>query len=373
MIKQSQPLVSIVTPSFNSADYIEQAIVSVQRQDYSRPEHIIIDGQSTDGTLDILRRYEPAVTWLSEPDNGQADAINKGFRMAKGEIVGWLNADDTYQLGAIKSAVAFLLANPAIDLVYGNFNFVDEHGQVIATHTTPAFTLEKILYAAIIPQTSMFFRRRVLDGLGGVNPDLHYTMDWEFTLRVVRRYNVARVAQTWGNFRIVEGTKSAQQPEKFWPEIIPVLQQTIREEALTLNTWADDALFMAHLLAGLEFARVGQTDTAQIYVSRAFEIAPQPVHHPAVLASGLYRAAVYPWHNATRPHPLAQQALDNFSQCLTDTPKKQEILECLSLYRALKLFRQGRWQQAHAGIFVNKKTLFNLRTAKMMASALLKP
>ncbi len=372
------PLISIVTPSFNSGDFLEQAILSIISQDYPRLEHIIIDGASTDNTLEILQRYGPPVTWVSEPDKGQADALNKGFRQTQGEIIGWLNADDTYQPNAIKSAVKYLQVHPDVDLVYSNFNFINARGETIHTHITPKFSLDKLLYGvAIIPQTSMFFRRRIIDELGGVNAQLHYAMDWEFAFRIARVYNVARVAETWGNFRITEGTKSVHQPEKFWPEIISVLQKVIQEESQRFKPWVRDALFMTHLLAGLEFARAGQLATTQVYVERAFSLNPQPEKHPAVLASGLFKTATYPWHSAFRPHPAAQQALDNLSGCLDDSSIKRQVLGYLCLYQALRRLRQGHWERsghylARGKALLNGRDFFNWRCVRMMLGAILK-
>ncbi len=378
MDSEVTPRVSIVTPSYNSADFLAQAIGSVQNQSYPNIQHLIIDGQSTDATPDILRRAGPPVEWVSEPDQGQADALNKGFALAAGEIIGWLNADDTYAPGTISAAVEYLQRHPQVDLVYGNFNFIDEQGQIIHAHTAAPFSLEKLLYAAIIPQASMFFRRRVLDELGGVNSALHYVLDWEFTFRIARRYNVACAPRFWGNFRITPGTKSVRQPEQFWPEWIPILQQAVSEDAARFHHWGDDALFMAHLLAGLEFARSNMPDPAQKYVGRAFEILPGSARHPAVLASGLYKTAMFPWHSAFRPHPLARQALDNLSQCLTDTPLKREILGYLNLCRVFKLVRQGKCGEmrgyvTQAGHLIGRKSFYHWRTARMLLGAMIKP
>src|SRR5215210_8083908 len=108
----NQPLVSIITPSLNQAAFIEAAIESVLAQDYPNIEYLVIDGGSTDGTLDILRRYEGRLTWISEPDAGQSDAINKGWCRSQGHIVAWLNSDDIYYPGAIRQAVAGLRSDP---------------------------------------------------------------------------------------------------------------------------------------------------------------------------------------------------------------------------------------------------------------------
>ena len=338
------PLVSIVTPSFNSGEFLEQAIQSVISQDYPYMEHIIVDGGSTDNTLAILRRYGAPVAWISEPDRGQADAINKGFSWAKGDIIGWLNADDSYQPGAIASAVSYLQAQPEVDLVYGSYDFIDANGRLLHHHPAPEFSLKRLLYGdAIIPQTSMFFRRCLIDVVGGVKPDLHYVMDWEFAFRLARQFTVKRAAETWANFRITPGTKSVKHPERFWPEIISVVQEVLQAEGdQQFKAWSGDALFMCHILAGLEFARAEQPDAARTYIECAFRINPRPDNHPAILASGLFKAAAYPWHSAFRWHTSAERALDNLSSGLESTPEGKRVLGYLALYRALRSIRRGR-------------------------------
>jgi len=372
------PLVSIITPSFNSGEFLEQAIQSVVTQAYPHLEYLIMDGGSTDNTLSILRRYGPPVVWISEPDKGQADALNKGFRRAQGEIIGWLNADDTYHPNAIVSAVAHLQARPEVDLIYGHFNFMDAAGQIIHSHITPEFSLKRLLSGdAVIPQTSMFFRRRILDEIGGVEAGLHYVMDWEFTLRIARRYQVKRVNETWSNFRITAHTKSVQQPEKFWPEVVEVLQQIKFDASSPLSQWLPEALFMAHLRGGLEFARVGQLNAARQQFAQAFGPDERLPYHPAVLASGLHQAASQPWHNAFRLHPLAQPALDNLSQCLVDSPAQRQVLGYVYLYRAMRSLRALNWRQgqqhlAQAAHLLTGQYLFDWRTARMVLGAILK-
>lgn len=375
----TKPLISIITPSFNSGDFLEEAIRSVIAQDYAPLEHIIIDGRSTDETLEILQRYSQPVAWISEPDKGQADAINKGFRRAQGEIIGWLNADDTYQPGAIRSAVAYLQAHPEVDLVYGNFNFINARSEPTHTQITPEFSLERLLYGdAIIPQAGMFLRRRIIEESGGVNPNLHYTMDWEFTFRIARSHNVQRINEIWGNFRIVEGTKSVQQTERFWPEIIDVVQKFIEKNPSKFTSKiTNNALFMNHLLASLEFARAGQVSSVQQYLERAFEICPHPQKHPAVLASALFKTATHPWHSAFQSHPEAQHALDNLSFCLNDSPIKRRIQAHLYLYQALKQGRQGQWRKlshylSQAMAPSSYRTFVNWRSIRMMLGAIVK-
>ena len=143
-------LVSIITPSFNQAAYLEQTILSVLEQDYPRIEYIVVDGASTDNSVDIIRKYENKLAWwVSEKDNGQADAINKGFARATGEIIAWLNSDDYYLAGAVSAAVKIFDEHPEVALVYGNILAVDEHGITFNTLNFKQLTLDSppFLYA----------------------------------------------------------------------------------------------------------------------------------------------------------------------------------------------------------------------------------
>jgi len=345
-VKSRLPLVSIITPSYNSGRFLEDALRSILAQDYPHIEHLVIDGGSTDDTLQILKRYQNRITWMSKPDEGQADALNKGFKLARGEVLGWLNADDTYQPGAVGSAVAWLQSHPAVDLVYGGFNFINEGREILYTHIPPQFSLEKLLYGDIIPQAAMFFRRRIIEEIGGVDPHLHYVMDWEFVLRIARNYRVQRVPAVWGNFRITRGTKSVEEPQYCWPEIIPVLQSAIEAEPVRLGPWADDALLMAHLLAALEFARVGQKENTRDYIRRAFPVGAHHRRHLASLVPVIIGVATRPWHRGFAAHPEAQKALDGFSICLGDTPAQRRLLGYLSLSRSIEAGKRGELSTA---------------------------
>jgi glycosyltransferase involved in cell wall biosynthesis len=344
----SWPRASIVTPSCNQGRFIEEAILCVKNQDYPNIEHIIIDGGSTDETLDVIQRYEGTykMRWVSEPDEGQADALNKGFKLVRGEVLGWLNADDTYQPGAVGSAVAWLQSHPAVDLVYGGFNFISEGGETLYTHIPPKFSLEKLLYGDIIPQAAMFFRRRMIEEIGGVDLNLHYVMDWEFVLRIARHYRVQRVPAVWGNFRITRGTKSVEEPQHCWPEVIPVLQSAIEAEPVRLGPWADDALLVAYLLAALEFARVGQKEKVQDYIRRAFAVGAHHRRHLASLVPIIVGVATRPWHRGFAVHPEAQKTLDGFSTCLGETPAERQLLGYLSLSRGIEAGKQGEFSTA---------------------------
>jgi len=220
----SQPLVSIVTPSFNSLPYIDETIKSVIDQHYFNIEHIVIDGGSTDGTVEILKANKHII-WISEKDNGQSQAINIGFKKANGTIIGWLNADDTYNPGTIETAVQFFIDNPNIDLLYTDVNIINEKGKVIGISRGDNFDLQRILTFNMVKQPSLFMRRKVVDDLTGLNEELHYVMDQEFWLRAgmnnLKFYYLSNAI--FANFRLIPGTKSFESATSFcieWQEVV---------------------------------------------------------------------------------------------------------------------------------------------------------
>jgi hypothetical protein len=301
----------------------------------------VIDGASTDDTLEILRRYASQVTWISEPDKGQADALNKGFQRAQGDIIGWLNADDTYQPQAIPGAVRYLQANPEAALVYGNFNFIDETGRVIYTHCTPRFSVEKLLYGNVIPNAGMFVRRWVIEAIGGPRSDLHYVLDWEFVLRLALRYRVYQAPAVWGNFRMTPGTKSVEKSDCFWPEIIPILDEVTAAASGPLNTRRPPALFWAHLFGAVEYARTGRLEAAQDYLAQALNWHRPALEEVSGLARAIIETASHPWHRGFRDDSNAQQTIFRLACCLGNSAIEQALRAYLDLYRGLAEIKHG--------------------------------
>jgi glycosyltransferase involved in cell wall biosynthesis len=203
-----EPLVSVLTPSLNQGRFLGDAIQSVQSQDYPRIEHVVVDGGSTDETLDVLRAH-PQVDWISEPDDGQSDALNKALARSRGSIVGWLNADDRYLPGAVRSAVAALHRHPECGMVYSNYLDVDQDGAVLNRNRVPEFSLERLVNDGnLVPQPTAFVRREVLDRVGFVDVDLHYAMDYDLWIRIGREYPVLHVDEYWAEFRLHPAAKS---------------------------------------------------------------------------------------------------------------------------------------------------------------------
>ena len=182
----SQPTISVITPSFNAAAYLEDAILSVKCQSGATTEHVVIDAVSTDGTLEILQQH-PHLRWISEPDRGQSDAINKGFLMASGDLVGWLNADDYYLPGGLEAIARAAEAHPEADVIHGDCVFVDPAGRVVRSKVEHAFDFQVLLYfGCYIPSTSTFFRRRLIERGLLLDCDYRVAMDFEFFTRLAR-------------------------------------------------------------------------------------------------------------------------------------------------------------------------------------------
>ncbi|KDA53095.1 hypothetical protein EG19_07775 [Thermoanaerobaculum aquaticum] len=228
------PVVSVVTPSLNSGQFIQEAIDSVLGQDYPHIDYLVVDGGSTDKTLSFLKKRTPYVRWVSEPDRGQAAAINKGWRMAEGEIIAWLNADDLYRPGAIREAVSFLQSRPEVDMVYGNCDFIDISGNIIGSYPARPWDHAELLLRAenFVPQPSVFLRRRVLESVGFLNENLHYAMDFEFWLRLGLEHRVAYVPHRWAAYRWHKGAKSVRGLRAMSSEIVKVYEDFFRRPNL---------------------------------------------------------------------------------------------------------------------------------------------
>jgi len=205
------PKISIVTPSFNQGNFLEETILSVLEQDYPNIEYIVMDGGSTDRSVDIIRKYTDRIAfWVSEPDEGQSDALCKGFSRATGEIFGWLNSDDTLAPGTLSRVGEFFAAHPDVDITYGNMHLVDPSGRRLYT-AYPLLDLRILVYEnRFIPQQAMFWRRELYVRVGGVNPELRFAMDFELTVRFLRAgARVAKIHKPLANFRFHPDAKSS--------------------------------------------------------------------------------------------------------------------------------------------------------------------
>lgn len=199
---------SIITPSYNSGKYIDETIRSIHSQENAEIEHIIMDGGSKDGTLDIIRKY-PQIKWVSEKDNGQSDALNKGFARCTGDILAWQNADDLYLPGAFQKVESFFENHPDIDLVYGDYQLVQQDGTRICDVHPIEWSEWKFAHGRFVPmQPATFWRRSVHEKVGPLDQNLHYCMDVDFFSRAAKHFRFARIPSTLGQFRVHEESKT---------------------------------------------------------------------------------------------------------------------------------------------------------------------
>jgi glycosyltransferase involved in cell wall biosynthesis len=219
------PSVTIVTPCLNAARFLEQTILSVLDQDYPRIEYIVMDGGSTDGTIDILRKYEHSLHWQSAPDRGTADAVNRGFALSKGEILAFLAADDLYHPHAVSTAVRSLRENPEAAGVYGDAWWIDENGDRLAPYPVRDFDRALLERECFICQPASFFRREPFESTGGLDPDFNLTFDYDFWLRLTRTFSMCRIDATLANSRMHPANKTLGQRDRVFRETFQVLKR----------------------------------------------------------------------------------------------------------------------------------------------------
>ena len=221
------PLVTVVTPSYNQGGFIRETIESVLAQDYPHIEHLVIDGGSTDETAAVVAEYSGQLSWISEQDRGQSDAINKGFRMARGDIVCWLNSDDVLMPLALSKAVAEFERDADLKAVYGDAYRIDRTGAVIGEFPKagPPNLWKLVYYSDYISQPTVFLRRRALDEVGYLDESLHWGMDWDLFIRLGKRGRIAYIPKLLASQREYDDTKTASGGFRRFRELVRIMRR----------------------------------------------------------------------------------------------------------------------------------------------------
>lgn len=274
------PLVSIVSPSLNQAQFLEQAIQSVLGQGYQRLEYIIVDGGSTDGSVDIIRRYADRLAWsVSELDTGQAEAINKGLRRARGEIVAWLNSDDVYLPGAVAEAVRAFQAYPEAGLVFGNVLAIDEAGRTLNLLRYGDWNLADLMAFRIIGQPAVFLRRSALEQAGSLDTSYHYLLDHELWLRMAQVSGMRYLPKTLAAARYHLAAKNIAHPMEFAQEVQRIASWMESQPALADLLAKNRKCIQAgrHSLSAFYLVEGGESRLAMEEYKRAFAAHPPTV------------------------------------------------------------------------------------------------
>ena len=271
------PTFAIVTPSYNTGQFIGDAVRSALEQDYPHVDYVVMDGGSTDGTVEVLKSFGPRLRWVSERDRGQSDAINRGFARTKGQVLGWLNSDDTYAPGAFRAVAEVFAARPDVDMVYGDATYTDHKGRHIADclHVEP-FDRDRLFdYSDFIVQPACFFRRRIFEKVGGVDVSVHWAMDYDLWLRMVAAgAKVRYVRRVLAHFRWLSDNKTATGSHGRLDEIARIFGRLGRPLP-AYHTLERCNLFGQDALAAMRGRRWGEAATSLGRVARELIRSPR--------------------------------------------------------------------------------------------------
>lgn len=274
----ARPLISVVTPSYNQGPYIRETIESVLRQDYPNLEYWVIDGGSTDETLAVIREYEadPRFHWISERDRGQADAVNKGWRRCRGELLGWLNSDDTYLPGALSVLASHLSDHPHDDLAFGDALRVDSVGNPLERIKGRPHDLAAMLEQNYIAQPAVLQRRRLVEQQGPLVVDLRYALDFDYYARAGLSHRFAYIPQVFATYRMHSVSKTVSGGSAFMAEFALVAEQMFFLPGMPNKLLQQRRAILsdAHLRVVLLALRERQLSRARYHLLRALCLHP---------------------------------------------------------------------------------------------------
>ena len=272
------PKISIVTPSYNQGQFIEETIRSVLLQGYPNLEYMVIDGGSTDESVEIIKRYEPWLAyWVSEEDRGQSHAINKGFERATGEIIAWLNSDDTYEPESVQKIIRFLTCHPNLGMVYGSIQVINQQSEVVRTITPPEFCRDALIRRNFIPQPSVFMSAEAIRKAGLLDENLNFAMDEDYWYRLSLEFNIERIDDLIADFRLHCESKSMNERQAFIDEHLVVYDKLFQHPAIDQSLLSAKKQFyaQAYFDRGYIYKRRGEFAQMRRAWLRAGRLFPQ--------------------------------------------------------------------------------------------------
>jgi len=301
MSEQGQVRLSVVTPSYNQNRFIEQTILSVKGQNCPGVEHVVMDGGSTDGTVETLERYAGSynLQWTSEPDKGQSDALNKGLSLSRGRLIGWLNSDDIYLPDALVKVTRYFDAHPETDWLYGDGCIIDEDSRLLAPSKGRPYDLEAFLRdGQFICQPAAFFRRRALEAAGPLDPALHFGMDYDLFIRLGLRCAAGYLPETLAAFRITDAAKSLDKSAQFVADLLRALDKIFALPDLPRRVAAlkEAAYAHAYLEGGIQFFEIGRFAEARTHLQRSLARRRRPFARRTILATVLWLESLLRMH-----------------------------------------------------------------------------
>jgi len=264
MKKSNDPLVSIITPSYNQGRFIEDVILSIKSQDYPNIEHIIVDGNSTDNTLKILKKYEGTynMRWISEPDEGMYEAINKGLHKSQGEILAYLNTDDLYFPWSVKTIVKFFQQNQGIEMCYGDMINMNLETLKNRLFFYPKFNVQFLIRKGFLGQPTVFIRRSVLNKVGFLDEKLKFVGDCEYWMRAGKQCKISKIDQVLA----IERDHSATQRRRYFRYLQEELEYIRAKHSKSFNSLKEKLMVVSDYLKPFWVYRVSMAKFILYYV-----------------------------------------------------------------------------------------------------------